>query len=167
MSEIWIGIDPGVSGAIAAIMPDNQVVFYDTPVFKVKSGKTTKSEYDAASICHILQGAMNIGQCSVTIERQQSMPDQGVSSTFRTGFGFGLWLGILSAIKVRHTIVAPVSWKKKMMADMGKEKSASILRATQLFPGAANDLRLVKHHGRADALLICEYGRRLATATNA
>ena len=35
------------------------------------------------------------GRLTVCIEKQQSMPGQGVSSTFSTGYGFGLWIGIL------------------------------------------------------------------------
>ncbi len=38
-----------------------------------------------------------------------------------------------------------------------KDKEASRLRAQQLFPSA--DLRLKKHHGRAEALLLAAYGQ--------
>ena len=48
-----------------------------------------------------------------------------------------------------------------MMADMGKDKDASRLRAIQLFPVVANRLDRKKDDGRAEALLLAEYGRRL------
>jgi hypothetical protein len=47
------------------------------------------------------------------------------------------------------------------MADQGKEKSAARFKAMALFPSMAEHLKLVKHDGRAEALLLAEYGRRL------
>ena len=47
------------------------------------------------------------------------------------------------------------------MADQGKEKSAARFKAMALFPSLADQLKLVKHDGRAEALLLAEYGRRL------
>jgi hypothetical protein len=157
----YIGIDPGVSGAIAAILEDGSVRFFDMPVCKVKSGKGAKSEYDASALASILQLHGMYCRTHATIERQQSMPGQGVASTFKTGFGFGLLVGALAGLKLPYTVVSAVTWKRRMMDGMGKEKGASILRAKQLFPQAASELHLKKHHGRADALLIAAYGRHL------
>jgi hypothetical protein len=46
-----------------------------------------------------------------------------------------------------------------MMGGMGKEKEASRVRAGQLWPQLHGKLG-AKHKGRADALLIGEFGRR-------
>ena len=46
---------------------------------------------------------------------------------------------------------------------LGKDKEASRLRAMQLYPGA--DLRLKKHHGRAESLLLACYGLRVWSGT--
>ena len=48
-----------------------------------------------------------------------------------------------------------------MLADMAKDKGASLLRAKQLFPQCAAQLQLVKDHNKAEALLIAAYGQRL------
>ena len=40
---------------------------------------------------------------------------------------------------------------------MAKGKDASRVKAMQLFPLAAKDLSLKKHHGRADALMMAYY----------
>ena len=107
------------------------------------------------------------GRLTVCIEKQQSMPGQGVSSTFSTGYGFGLWIGILAALGISYTVVRPQTWKREMLRDMagdtmstGNGKAAARLRAMQLFPSASDQLTRVKDHGRADALLIAEYHRR-------
>ena len=159
---IFLGIDPGATGAVALIRTDGSVTFWDTPVVHIKSGKKTKTEMNAFAASELLEEIRdgNNDTVFVTIEKVSSMPGQGVASMFSFGKNFGTWLGILAALKFPLQQVAPVSWKKKIMSDMGKEKDASRVKAMQLFPNTQRDLNLVKHHGRADALLIAEYGRR-------
>lgn len=60
----------------------------------------------------------------------------------------------------REAYADRVSAKKEMLAGRGKEKDASRLRALELFPHLQEELKLKKHHNRADALLIAEWGRR-------
>ena len=69
-------------------------------------------------------------------------------------YGYGLWVGILASLAIPYTPVRPVVWKKTF--SLGKDKEQSRLRAQQLFPVA--DLRLRKHHGRAESLLLAYYG---------
>ena len=75
---------------------------------------------------------------------------------FTCGLGMGVWLGILAALALPHSRVRPQVWKKAL--GLSKDKEAARLRAMQLFPGA--ELRLKKHHGRAEALLLARYGQR-------
>lgn len=100
----------------------------------------------------------------VGIEKVHSMPGQGVASTFCFGEGYGVWLGILAALGIRHELITPQSWKKSLMDGQLKDKDASRLVAMRLFPEAGNQLQLKKHHGRADALLIAEFVRRKAVS---
>lgn len=166
---IFIGIDPGTTGAIATINgTTKEIRFFDTPTFKVKSGKTTKNVHDCAAMARFFREIARL-QTYVVIEKVNAMPgtakngerqSMGATSAFSFGMGFGMWLGILATCKTPHAQVAPVTWKKAMMADMDKAKDASRIKAIQLFPETAQDLTLKKHHGRADALLMAEYGRR-------
>jgi crossover junction endodeoxyribonuclease RuvC len=89
------------------------------------------------------------------------MPKQGVASSFTFGEGFGIWKGIIAAFQLPVELVSPQRWKKTMLADQGKEKDASRFKAMQLFPSVADQLKRVKDDGRAEALLLAEYGRRL------
>ncbi len=45
----------------------------------------------------------------------------------------------------------------------GKTKEDSRALAIQLFPALAEELKRVKDEGRAESLLIAEYGRRFLT----
>jgi crossover junction endodeoxyribonuclease RuvC len=82
------------------------------------------------------------------------MPGQGTRSMFTTGYGMGIWVGILATLEFPYTTVRPQVWKRALR--LSKDKEASRLRAIQLFPGA--DLRRKKDHGRAEALLLAYYG---------
>ena len=88
------------------------------------------------------------------------MPGQGTRSMFTIGYGYGLWIGVLATLQIPYTNVRPGIWKRALT--LGKDKEASRLRAMQLYPGA--DLRLKKHHGRAEALLLAAYGLRATGA---
>ena len=95
------------------------------------------------------------------IEEAQAMPGQGTRSMFTIGLGFGVWLGILATLGLAHTRIRPGVWKRALGLSGDKEQAR--LRAMQLFPGA--DLRLRKHHGRAEAILLGYYGWRCMAAS--
>lgn len=100
-----------------------------------------------------------IMDCHLIIEQVHAMKGQGVTSVFDFGMGFGLWLGIINALQIPYTQVTPQKWKKEMMQGIA-DKDAARVMACRLFPMYANQMNLVKHHGRAEALLMAEYGRR-------
>lgn len=162
MSTIWIGIDPGLSGAIAVIDANaGTLQFFDTPTVQVKSGRTVKNQMDPYAIITILRSfAEAHADVLVTLEKVGPMPGQGVTSMFNFGMGVGIWIGILAALKIPFQQVHPNTWKKLMMADMGKEKDASRIKAMQLFPQSAIELTRKKDHGRADALLLAAWAQR-------
>lgn len=154
-----IGIDPGQTGAVAAIYPTGgHVVLVDAPVEMVKKGKGSKTEYLPAEMARIIS---EFSPSHCYIEKVGAMPGQGVTSMFNFGKGYGLWIGILAALGIPYTLVTPQAWKKEIMQGVG-DKDAARGRAQQLFPSMASQLSRKKDIGRADALLIAEYGRRLS-----
>ena len=153
---LYVGIDPGFTGAIAVFGSiENKVSeIYDMPVLKV--GK--KTELDESGLFNILHPLSNTS-ATVFIEKAQAMPGQGSSSTGRYLTGYGFIRGMCAGLGLPVVLVHPATWKAKIMRDMPKEKQASVLKCQQLFPSwSAENLRLVKHHGRADAVLIAYYG---------
>ena len=95
------------------------------------------------------------------LENVHSLPKQGVASSFCFGEGKGMWEGILAAYNIPVELVSPQRWKKEMMDGQGKEKSAARFKAMALVPQLADQLKLVKHDGRAEALLMAIYAQRL------
>jgi crossover junction endodeoxyribonuclease RuvC len=175
---IYIGIDPGLNGAVAFINEDVLgnckdtdgsgllVEVFDTPTLEVDSSGKVRNKYNTAAMADLLAPYLEIppyqrGRSLVILESVHSMPKQGVASSFTFGEGLGMWKGIIAAYRLPLELPSPQRWKKEMMADMGKDKDASRLRAIQLFPVVANRLDRKKDDGRAEALLLAEYGRRL------
>ena len=150
-----IGIDPGLSGCCAIVAADGGLVaLHDTPTLTLKVARGMKQAYDIPGMAAVLQPYVGPG-VHVVIEESQAMAGQGVRSTFTTGLGYGLWIGLLTASQLPYSPVRPSVWKKAF--SLGKDKEASRLRAMQLFPQA--DLRRKRDHGRAEALLLALYGR--------
>ena len=89
------------------------------------------------------------------LEKVHSFP--GAVGAFNFGMGFGIWQGLLTALGIPYTLVSPQTWKKAMLADMGKDKGASRLRALQLFPVFTEELRSAASHNKAESLLLAVY----------
>lgn len=179
-----IGIDPGLDGAVAMLHDDGEVEFHDAPTVTVQGAKRQSRKYDVDEMVSIIHAAASSLDTTthragflVVIEYQQAMPSargkrgaegggeseqprQGSLASFGVGYGYGLWIGIVKAQQLPLEIVHPSSWKAKMMKDFGKGKDASILRAKNLSPTAADRLKRKKDHGRAEALLLCHYAQR-------
>jgi hypothetical protein len=151
---MFVGVDPGLSGAVAVLAADGALVaVHDTPVLTLSTSRGSRQEYDVPGLVALL--APYAGpDAHVILEEAQSMPGQGVRSMFTVGYGFGVWVGALVTLQFPHSRVRPHVWKKAL--GLGKDKEASRLRAMQLFPAA--DLRRKKDHGRAEALLLGYYG---------
>lgn len=166
----YIGIDPGITGAVAFIGPDG-IQLHDTPVLTVMKAHKHRRVYAPAGMVELLMSlrAQSGPSLRAAIEKASPMPPpksrnpndkpQGTISMFGYGQGYGIWIGILCALGIPYDEVHPARWKKVMMDGMDKGKASSIARALQLFPTA--ELTRKKDHGRADALLIAEYRRRL------
>ena len=150
------GIDPGQSGAVAVI-EDGAVFLYDTPVECVRKGNYAKAKYLPSAMADIFRNE-NIDH--IFIESVGSRPGQGVASMFGFGKGYGLWIGIIAALEIPYTLVTPQAWKKAIMQGIS-DKDAARGKAMQLYPAKSKELSRKKDIGRADALLIAEYGRRV------
>ena len=157
--------DVGLSGALCIMSPEGRIVdLLDMPVISV--GKS--HELDEPRIRDILK-EWEIRHCF--IEKAQSMPGrkdkktgdvkaQGVASTAHYMASYGILRGICVGLSIPYTLVHPATWKAAIMKDMPKgDKGQDIIRAKQLWPDLKMDRK--KDHGRADAALICEYGRRM------
>jgi crossover junction endodeoxyribonuclease RuvC len=154
---IFIAIDPGLTGALAAIDGDAQLILCaDLPV--TRSGKL--AWIDSNDLTGLLMQCRAGRPARITVERSQAMPGQGVSSTFCTGVVLGSILAACQRIAIPLDLVSAAVWKRSMGLD--SSKPASLDRARLQFPTA--ELARVKDHNRAEACLLAEYSRRTFAA---
>ena len=161
---IYIGIDPGLNGAVGVVW-DSELAYCDPQVFDtptmVVSGIKNKRVHNTAAMAAILKPWSTIAEkVLVVLENVHSMPKQGVASSFSFGQGLGMWQGIIAAFGMPLEMPSPQRWKKEILADQGKDKDASRFKAIQLYPALASQLSRKKDDGRAEAILMAEYGRR-------
>jgi hypothetical protein len=148
--SLTLGIDPGLTGALAVLNDDSSVVaLHDLPIIRDRS----LAWIDGGELQSVLLNALSGRAGHAIVERVSSMPRQGVASSFAFGVGFGSVLGVLQALHIGIELVTPAVWKRAL--GLGSDKRASLNKARLLFPAA--DLHLAKHDGRAEALLIAHW----------
>lgn len=150
---MYLGIDPGFSGALAVLDENLQVIHYqDMPIIEVAK----KRELDEPELRNILRRfSPYYINLTVGIEKSQTMPNQGIVSSGRYMASYGFLRGLCVGMGLPYILIRPPTWKKAMLADMPKEKGSSIQKVGQIYP----DIKLTrkKDHGICDAILIARY----------
>ncbi len=152
---VYLGIDPGKSGGLSALMRNN-VDYVPMP----------ETETD---VCCWIKAWASISTKAV-IERVHSSPQMGVASAFTFGQGYGFLRGCLIAAGIPFLEVMPGTWMKALgipVRKKGTKQSDGKLQllkvAQQMFPQLPL-WKESKSKGRqlavCDALLIAEYCRR-------
>lgn len=141
---IYIGIDPGKSGALAVIDRATTVLVPFSEEDYINALKTLPPQLTRACIEHVT-----------------AMPKQGVTSMFNFGQNFGYIKGLLEANGIPYELVRPQKWKKEF--GITGDKNSSIGVCKRLFPGVSlrrTDRCRKDDDGMAEALLMAEYARR-------
>ena len=150
-----IGIDPGVSGAIAIL--DGLKIFdmFDMPV--MSEGKKNKNQLNSAQLVNIIKGhILSNDDTFVIVEQVSAMPGQGVTSMFNFGQTFGAIKGICAAMNLPIFYVRPAKWKKHFEL-INASKDASRTKVIEMYPSISDRLRRKKDVNKADAVLIARY----------
>jgi crossover junction endodeoxyribonuclease RuvC len=151
---LTIGIDCGLTGAVAAIDEHLQVILLaDLPVathFRTKW-------IHGPRLARLVREACAGQPATVHIEQTHAMPALGCVAAHSKGLTLGSTLAALQTLDLPTYLVASQSWKAQLgllrpHASDREKKLVSLTRARELFPGAA--LERQKDHNRAEALLI-------------
>ena len=139
-----VGIDPGLSGAIA-ILEDKKVLnVYDMPV--MAEGKKNKRQINSAQLVNLLrENNENDEELVVIVEQVNAMPGQGVTSMFNFGQTFGAIKGVCAALNLPIFFVRPSKWKKHFEL-INSSKDSSRTKVIEMYPTLSS--QLLKKKGR-------------------
>jgi crossover junction endodeoxyribonuclease RuvC len=161
MGEVVVGIDPGLDGAIAFVPCDGSTFWViDMPTVTVTGSKRNQRHVEPALLAAEIATAKLDHRLVAVVEAQHAMPGQGVSSCYTIGEGYGMIVGVLAALHIQYSRVAPAKWKRDMGLPTGADKDSSRAMALRLWPALAGSLGRKRDHGRAEALLIAKWYMR-------
>ena len=152
-----IGIDPGLSGALA-ILDDIKIFdMFDMPI--MPEGKKNKNQLNSAQLVKIIKSHILPDKDTfVIVEQVSAMPGQGVTSMFNFGQTFGAIKGICASLNLPIFYVRPAKWEKHFDL-INSSKDASRTKAIEMYPSISDRLRKKKDVNKADAILIARYFR--------
>jgi hypothetical protein len=161
---IYIGIDNGLQGALAAIGDTGEII---SVIPMPTTGKKSGNEIIPEDIVVWLQDIQELVSPDLTLVIE--VPGKfspGRMALTSMWDSFGSLRTIAATQKLRYHRVPPQRWQAKMLPGCaaGDTKPAALARVKQLWPRYEVPLlkekgKSVKHHGVPDALLIAEYAR--------
>ena len=150
-----IGIDPGLSGAIAVMHNKKVINMYDMPV--MAEGKKNKRQLNSSQLVNIIKENINENEETiVVVEQVNAMPGQGVTSMFNFGQTFGAIKGVCAALKLPIFFVRPSKWKKHFEL-INSSKDASRTKVIEMYPTLSDQLAKKRDVNKSDAVLIAKF----------
>lgn len=178
-ADVYIGIDPGTTGAIA-LLCDKLVVAFDIPVYRsavkrskalskeeqARTGKKTRTvhgtigEFDYDAIVAIFKQLRAVRD-RVVIGLEKVPPKAGKGplrmADVKIYAAWALWPLFLTSKRYVLEEPRPNDWKQKMGL-AGKDKESARQKAIKMFP-RCTDIKRKKDHNRAEAILIAAFVR--------
>lgn len=159
---IYIGIDPGQSGAIAIISETNTAV----EKMQVQKQGLLKNRVSGKSLRELFSFVSKKGPVTIIAEEQGVRAITAKKAAFAMGINYAILLESLeyaSQLGCRVIMVKPQQWKKTLGV-IGKssidKKHATIDLVKRIFPDVnINKPRSGVDDNKADALALAEYGR--------
>lgn len=145
INKIYMGIDPGLSGACVYLW-GNGVYVFQTPILITKKFKKNKKkkmvqvnhrEYDIRALLDRLEDIHGVARSFKAtliagLESVHAFPKQGSVSNFSFGKGYGTWITALESQKISYQLITPQKWKK-YFGLIGCEKNAAVEKVKKLF----------------------------------
>lgn len=116
-SRVWVGVDPGKSGATVVLREDGSVEV-----------SMRHSQCSVADRGAFLRG-IRTDIAGAAVEKVSAMPGQGVVSTFKFGESFGEATALLSALEIRWEFVLPRAWQAGLALPSDKTARKRRLKA--------------------------------------
>jgi hypothetical protein len=165
MHQIYVGIDNGISGACAALSPNDGKITKSLMPCRTVRGK----DYIDEIALHQWLSQLGVAHTDIFVvyEQGQLQPKFGCKTNFAQGYSFGVVSTVLSMGAIPHMAVNPKMWQKDIFAglrgDSKDTKGASIEFCRRTYPNLdlrASERCRVPHDGIADALCMATWAAR-------
>ena len=143
-----LGIDPGRTGGIALLEADKPAAVYQVQTWAMPD--TTRALHD------LIAGMPIIKVCG--LEKPFYPQMIGISNAARIAEAYGIVKGALAWRDIPFREVRPADWKRSL--NIPTDKTAARQRASEFFPDNADQWKLAREDGRAEAALIAWYCMR-------
>lgn len=157
---IGIGVDPGLSGAISFVYPDDgRCEIEDIPTRALPGAGLVMRRVDGRGLATLIRRRVGDGhqhEARGFIEQVGAMggKDNAVQTQVSLGRTLGAIETVFELLGIPFEMVQPKTWKG--FYGLGKDKKQSLQIARQLYSDAP--LHLAKHADRAESLLIAHFG---------
>lgn len=140
---ITVGIDPGVSGALAWVRDGELLAVHDMPAID--------RLVNAPLLARLID---ELPADRAAIEALHAMPKMNPTALFKLGQAHGICLGVTAHLP--QIPARPQTWKKhfRIVGDRRRQKEQARGAAIDLWPDWADSFRRVKDADRAEASLI-------------
>jgi len=147
-----VGIDPGVSGAVASFYLDKSLIL------AVDVVRDFKEPENIVSMVRLIDPPASGPRPSLNcaIERVHAMPRQGVSSMFTFGRAFGMAESVILSREYSLNYYRPQRWQKiiRQFLDLSCNPDDWREVVEEILPDTKKFLKRKKDHNTADAILI-------------
>jgi hypothetical protein len=167
----FLGIDPGISGAMACLHTADLVSIFDLPVTQYTYLTNQSKALDIPRFAKDVESSVFNGHVDYVVLATEQMQGMGFKTPAKTLTMLAEMAGAIEAtvrMVCREKNVPlfirkyqPRTWTHWLFPNSearskGKTeaKNCSLEKARELFPNASNYLNLNKHHDRAEALLL-------------
>ena len=162
----YMGIDPGVTGALALLdgnNPEHVPRVWDLPNEQVKVGKKNRTVLNEEALVGLVDelAELYLGEGVVCVmERMTAMPNQSSQSGMSLGVTWGQLRMTLRCVGIDYMMPRPTEWKGQM--GLSSNKDESLFLCLEKWPGTETiwfGPRGAMLHDRCEAALMADFGR--------
>lgn len=160
---IVVGIDPGLSGAIATLYPNRDPAIDDMPTRPTRGNGMIKHEVFARGVRDVIRARVPAAE-SVLFAIEDVGIMGGHNNSLQTQGSLVRSFCVAQAVAELRTgpdtveCVNSRTWKA--FYGLGKDKAEALRIARELFPSLETSLARAKDQNRAEALLIANFAQR-------
>lgn len=159
---IILGIDIGVTGAMAAVDSRGTAAIADLPTETVEGARVVRRKVSAIGLRDLVRQYVPPGEVAVALIEDVHMGiGKGGAARSSLDQNRGRIEGVLEVMRIKVLAVQPATWKR-FYGLLKSDKGQSLDRARALYPLQAPMLKRQKDHNRAEALLLAHYGLKVA-----